>query len=1156
MNWLYEYFRTHNVVRWTLLAALTILLAGLVTRLTYEEDISDFLPLGSDDREALAIYQEISGASHIIVIFDNPGDADVTTEAIEAFCNEIEVIDTMGIKGNVISKFDIEELTSITDFIYDNIPYFLNDNDYDRLDSLMNKPEYIREQLDMDHEMLMFPSGGLLAQNISKDPLNMFTPIVSRLNRAQKSSRFETYEGYIFSPDMKKAIVMVQSPYGNSETANNAKIISDLETCIQKVQDEYPNVRIHLTGGPRIAVDNASQIKHDSMLAVTIAIILITLLLIYAFRSLRNISLIVISIAWGVLFSMGCVAVVYDKISIIVLGLSSVIIGIAVNYPLHLIDHAKHAPDIKTSLKEIATPLVVGNITTIGAFLTLVPLKSVALRDLGLYASLLLLGTIGFVLVFLPHMMKDVQFAKENEQYRSKDKFKFITESKIENKRWLVAMVLVVTIILSWFSLDTKFDSDMQNINYLTEQQRADMKYFQSLLIPDGGDNVEQLFIVSSANTIDEALDGCRKNNRIVDSLMACGVVTGREKTVDFITSQREQQRRLKRWQEFAQTHYENIKRELEREASLKGFNTEAFDDFYQIMEREYKPKGFEHFASLTNTVFAGNFCIDNSYNKHHVIDRVLVKADHLKDTKGLFEKCFDVKSMNSAIADNLSEDFNYIGIACSLIVFVFLWLSFGRIELAMISFLPMAVSWVWILGLMSLFGINFNIVNIILATFIFGQGDDYTIFMTEGCSHEYAYRKPMLASYKNSIILSALIMFIGIGSLITARHPALQSLAEVTIIGMFSVVLMAYLIPPYLFNWITRSGGQFRKRPLTLGSIARTWFCGCWWLTQLCIGYTTGFVLFTFGGRNKRTRTLLHKIVTWNHRLDLRLFPGLKNEIRNPWNESFDRPCVIISNHQSMLDPIYLMALSHRIIIVANKRSSMNPIVSKMFKWLDFYTIAEEQFEKDIPLFKKYVEEGYSIAVYAEGERNPESTILRFHKGAFMLASKLNLDILPIYLHGLNNAMPPGSFAVNPTTVTMNVGKRITADSPLWGDNYPETTRRIHKHFLAEYNKIKGNLETTSYFLPLVKERYLYKGRKAYLEACKALSKENLERIDNADDCSTITIKNCGGGALALMAALVHPDKTIYAIEEDPDKKLLAQHSAHGLVNNINYSL
>ena len=1151
---LYKYLHTHYVVRWTLLAALTVLLAALVSRLTYEEDISDFLPLGSNDREALAIYQDISGASRIIVIFDNPGDADMTTEAIEAFCNEVDLIDTMGIKNNVISKFDIEALANITDFVYNNIPYFLNDADYHRMDSLMRVPGYAGEQLDRDREMLMFPSGGMLSMDIAKDPLNLFTPVLGRLSKAQKQSHFETYGGYIFSPDMKKAIVMVNSPYGNSETANNAKIISLLETGIQKVQEEFPKVGIHLTGGPRIAVDNASQIKHDSMLAITIAIVLIALLLVYAFRSLRNIVLIVVSIAWGALFALGCVAVVHDRISIIILGLSSVIIGIAVNYPLHLIDHSNHEPDIRKSLKEIATPLVVGNITTIGAFLALVPLKSIALRDLGLYASLLLLGTIGFVLVFLPQMLKPptLPCAEGTSAKGHGQVFRAITESKIENKRWLVAAVLVVTVILSWFSLKTEFDSDMQNINYLTEEQRADMKYFQSLLMPDSNGDVEQLFVVSSANSMDQALNGCRKNDRTVDSLMACGTVTGRENTADFITSKKEQQRRLHRWQEFVQAHSEYIKRELGREASLKGFNAGAFDDFYQIMERHYEPKGFEYFSALTNTVFAGNFSIDELNRRYYVVDRVFVKADRLKDTKGLFENCFDVRSMNSAIADSLSEDFNYIGIACSLIVFVFLWMSFGRIELAIISFLPMAVSWIWILGLMAIFGIKFNIVNIILATFIFGQGDDYTIFMTEGCTHEYAYRKPMLASYKNSIILSALIMFIGIGSLIIAKHPALLSLAEVTIIGMFSVVLMAYLIPPYLFNWITKSEGQYRKRPLTLGALARTWFCGCWWLIQLCIGYTIGFVLFALCGRNEKTKAVLHKIVTWSHRVDLRLFPGLKNEIRDPWHEAFDKPCIIICNHQSMLDPVYLMALSHKIIIVANKRSSWNPVIKRMFKWLDFYTVVEEQFEDDIPMFEKYVQEGYSIAVYAEGERNPESTILRFHKGAFLLASRLNLDILPIYLHGLNNAMPRGSFAVNRTKVTMTIGQRISADSPLWGNDYQETTRRIHRHFLAEYNKIKGELETPSYFLPLVKERYLYKGRTVYSEACKALSKENIERIGRIVQDTIVVENSHGGGALALLAALVYPDKTVYAIEQDPDRQLLALNSSQGIVSNL----
>ena len=1142
---LFEYFRTHSVIRWGLLSILTIVLVFLVSGLSYKEDISDFLPLGTHDRDALTIYQDISGASQIIVIFDNPDDADVTVEAIEGFCQRLQ---DSGL--TFISKFDIEELSRITDFVYSNIPYFLTDADYDRIDSLLSMPGYIPEQLRSDHELLMFPSGGLLSQNISRDPLNLFTPVVSRLSKMQKTSRFESYEGYIFSPDMKRAFVMVHSPYGNSETENNARILSLLEESVQQVEKSYLSVKIHLTGGPCIAVDNASQIKHDSILAITIAVVLIVILLVYAFRSVRNIFLIVVSIAWGALFALGGLSVIHDDISIIVIGISSIIIGIAVNYPLHLIDHTNHEPDIRSCLKEIVTPLVVGNITTIGAFMALVPLKSIALRDLGLFASLLLLGTILFVLIFLPHMVK-----VKGQRSEVKGFFRIVTESRIEGKRWLMVAVALLTMVFAYFSLDTEFDANMSNINYLTGQQKEDMAYFQSLLSSDSKDDTETLYIVSSAATMDEALDRCRCNGAVVDSLMACGIITNRENTAAFITSKAEQQRRLERWQELVGKHFGILRNELQKEAADAGFSNDAFDDFFQIISRHYKLRPFDYFSTLTNTVFIQNISIDTSQQRYSVVDRVRVKKNHMHDTQKLFSGSFDVKSMNSAIANSLSDDFNYIGIACSAIVFVFLWLSFGRIELAIISFLPMAVSWIWILGLMVLFGIKFNIVNVILATFIFGQGDDYTIFMTEGSSHEYAYRKPMLASYKNSIILSALIMFIGIGSLIVAKHPALLSLAEVTIIGMFSVVLMAYLIPPFLFNWITKSGGQYRKRPLTLGALARAWFCGIWWLTQLCIGYLIGFVLFTFFGKREWTKNLLHRIATASHRLDLRLFPGLKNKIINRHNETFEKPCVIICNHQSMIDPAYLMALSPRIIIVANKHSSWNPIVRRMFGWLDFYTVIEDQFEDDLPLFERYVKEGYSIAIYAEGERNPDSTVLRFHKGAFMLASRLNLDILPIYLHGLNNAMPPRSFAINPSTATVIVGERITSASPLRGEDYQETTRRIHRHFLTEYNRIKRNLETTSYFLPLVKERYLYKGREVYAEACRALSKENLAGIDNAGDSPTMIIKNSGCGALALMAALVHPDKTIYAIEEDKDKKLLAQYCAKGLVKNVCFS-
>ena len=80
-----------------------------------------------------------------------------------------------------------------------------------------------------------------------------------------------------------------------------------------------------------------------------------------------------------------------------------------------------------------------------------------------------------------------------------------------------------------------------------------------------------------------------------------------------------------------------------------------------------------------------------------------------------------------------------------------------------------MAISMGLIVSVMQLFDLQFNIVNIILATFILGQGDDYTIFVLEGCLQERKTGVAILPQYKQSILLSALIMLVGIGVLIFA---------------------------------------------------------------------------------------------------------------------------------------------------------------------------------------------------------------------------------------------------------------------------------------------------------------------------------------------------------------------------------------------------
>lgn len=683
---IYEVLKAHKMLRWSSLCMMTTILLLLLLGQSYKEDISDFLPLDNVQQQAFREYQETSSARRIYVIFQS---SDSTLQsAVDLFCEKMD-------RSEVEYKTadDPEVLQENLNVLYGRIPFVLTSEDYDRIDSLLTTPEYITQQLERDKQMLMLPTAGMMTMQIQHDPLNLFLPVIERLKP---------------TIDSHSSVLFIDSPYGSSETEHNAQLVAMLQNECDSVNSLYPSVAAHLTGGPVIAVGNAQQIKTDSMISITLAVVLIMLLLWLAFRNVRNLLLIVLSIGWGWLFAMGCLTLVHNHVSIIIIGISSVILGIAANYPLHLIAHLPQTTDVRSALKEIVMPLVVGNITTVGAFLALVPMESVALRDLGLFSAFLLIGAILFVLLWLPHMA----CRPPEATHRFLDK---IGEVQLEDKPWIVWTVVAVTIVLSYFSFQTSFDSDLRNINYMTKEQKRDMQY------------LEQVSIVNAQSS------------------------------------------NLAQWNEWRVHKGDSICLQLKNVVAAAGFADDSFVDFYHLIATTPPEEG---------------------------------------------------QTLSSAIISNLTDNFNYIGWTCSLIVFFFLWFSLGNIELALLSFLPMAVSWIWILGIMSLFGIQFNVVNIILATFIFGQGDDYTIFMTEGCQFEYSYRRKMLSSYRHSIIISALIMFIGLGSLIIAEHPALYSLAEVTIVGMFSVVLMAYLFPPLIFRWLVENKQGLRIRPITLRNI------------------------------------------------------------------------------------------------------------------------------------------------------------------------------------------------------------------------------------------------------------------------------------------------------------------------------------------------
>ena len=374
---LYDCFLTHRRWLWTGFAALCLILVALAATLRYNEDIMDFLPVTPEERAALEAYQSQQSASRLVLIIEGEDEL----RRSDAF---YDLDERLAKAGHPLSEFDLSDLANSRWLIANSQSPITNS----RLDSLFT-PEAVRAALERDKRILSTPGGSAFAPLIQSDPLGLI-PI----------SNFQSSIS-----NAKQSFAYIETPYGSTETKQNAALIDSLNAITNEVAVAYPDLNIRWIGAPLIAVGNARRIKTDTLLCIALSLVLILILLAYAFPRRRDLWLILLAVSFGWLTGMAVLRLFTPAVSAIVLGIGSVLIGIAVNYPLHLLVHQRYTTSVRQTLDEVLSPLVVGNITTVGAFLTLVPLQATAMRHLGIFASAMLVGTILFCIFVMPHLM-------------------------------------------------------------------------------------------------------------------------------------------------------------------------------------------------------------------------------------------------------------------------------------------------------------------------------------------------------------------------------------------------------------------------------------------------------------------------------------------------------------------------------------------------------------------------------------------------------------------------------------------------------------------------------------------------------------------------------------------------------------------------------
>jgi 1-acyl-sn-glycerol-3-phosphate acyltransferase len=964
------------------------------------------------------------------------------------------------------------------------------------------------------------------------------------MQNLQFDDNFELDNGYIFTKDKKHLLFFIVPKVKPSETDKNAQLLAALDSALNSTITQSGNkIYAEYFGSAAVAVGNAVQIKKDVKLTLTITIIGLFLFITFFFRRIEVFFIIFIPVLFGAAFSLALLYLYKGTISGIAIGAGSIVLGIAMDYTIHFYTHFKHLNSAEATVKDLAFPLTLGSTTTIGALLSLTFVKSEALQDFGMFAAFSLLGAALFTLVIFPHLMRK----KKEDVVEKEHKPNFIEKIasyKFEKNRYLIAFILIICVISIFTSQKVGFETDVMKMNYVDDRLAKAEQNLNSI----SNVSLRSIYLVSSGKTLDEALANNEKNLPLLQQLEKEQALKKYSTVSTFLLSNAEQQKRIERWNTYWTPEKKaKLKADLISKSERFKFRENAFDQFYAALDKQYTPVGIDAFSGLRASLL-DNY-VTQKANETTVVTVIKTTAENEDRVYNAFSDnenlvVFDKKFLTNRFIEIIKSNFNLILAISSMLVLIMLIISYGRIELALITYIPMVLSWLCILGLMGALDIKFNIINIIISTFIFGLGDDYSIFITDALMSEYKTGQKNLNSYKTGIFISATTTMIGIGVLIFASHPALKSIGMITIIGMFSVLIISNTIQPALFKFFITNRTDKKRVPFTILSLLQSVFAFAWFTFGCITLIPMGFVIIKLLPIPKKTRLkIFHQIRHYYTKSMIFVHLHVRKKYINELNEKLDKPAVVVTNHHSVIDSLLMQSLNPKLILMVNDWVWDSPFMGPIVR-LGGFIPKSAGYEENLDKIRQLFADGYSLGIFPEGSRSETPKIGRFHKGAFYIADKLNVDIVPIIFHG--TAFVQGkddNFLLKPGRITVKYLPRISADDKSFGENYTDKTKNISRYFKAEYAKMREEIETVDYYFNRLSKNYIYKGPivEWYMRV-KVKMEDNYRLFESLlPKKGIITDIGCGYGFLPYMLSFMSEDRIVIGTDYDEDKIAVA---------------
>ncbi|MBI3185509.1 MAG: MMPL family transporter [Myxococcales bacterium] len=609
-------------------------------------------------------------------------------------------------------------------------------------------------------------------------------------------------EEYFLDPDKRMVVLLAKPNKIATDLGFSEKLVVTVENYFAKEDlSKYgKDFRVDYTGTFKYKVEQQRQIRRDINTASAIAFVVLLLYLAFHFRSALAVVLVLAPVACGLCWTYGIAALVFGSLNILTGFLGAILGGLGIEHGIHLLGRyevlrleGKSAEEAtRETFLHTGGSALVSSLVAAVTFVAIAFSEFRAFREFGVIAAMGMVVVLAAYFLVLPAMLG----LADRRGWKPGKRSVAVSGAGSELSRLipkhagtiaasvglaLGALIFLMPRISFNYDFHSLEDSSLPTFILDLETNRI------------LGYSMEPVVILTPDADSERAL---------VKELKKRKAEEGAKSTIDFIGALGElvptfQEEKKKAFDAIAST-LAKVKRENLGEERREGFDRLSRLVKVEPFTREDVPMSLRRqFEGYTGSEDKTGFVL--IFPNFKLTDGEAVR-DFAHTVRGVTlpgGKTFAAAGEAMVLADVLEliiRESPPILIAAIVLVIAAMWATLGSLRLALLCFSPTLVSLLGLIGLMTVVGLRFNYLNIMIVPVLIGTTVDAGVHLVQRLSEVRGQFGPVYAETGRAIVGGLLTSAVGFGALLWADHPGLNSIGQLANLG-FAMNLVVMLL-------------------------------------------------------------------------------------------------------------------------------------------------------------------------------------------------------------------------------------------------------------------------------------------------------------------------------------------------------------------------